>query len=1135
MADTRVSDAAERGRALDPTTSFIVQAPAGSGKTELLTQRYLALLARVDAPEEVVAITFTNKAAAEMRSRVLLALDAGRGAAPQAAHERVTWVLANAVLAHAGARGWHVQAYPGRLRIQTIDSLCATLTRQMPLLARFGAQPQVAEDAHGLYRAAAHATLAELESDAHWSPAVETLLRHLDNNVAVIAGLLATMLARRDQWLRHVADVSSPRVERAGLEAALAGVVRDALTGLRAAFARVDGDELLALARYAADQLRATDAAAGAALDLAALPASEPPALAAWRGLADWLLTKEGEWRKAITVKQGFPAPSGLKNAAAKARAQDSKQRMTELLARLTGDADLRARLHATRGLPPPGYDDGQWAVLQALMALLPLAVAQLRLVFQERAQVDFTEIAQGALWALGGADAPTDLALALDHRLRHLLVDEFQDTSLSQYALLERLTAGWTPGDGRTLFVVGDPMQSIYRFREADVGLFLRARRTGIGGLHLTPLTLRANFRSDAGIVQWVNDTFARVFPAQDDPAVGAVSYAVSEAVHAEGAGEAVVLHALPADGGDAEAERVLQLIQAARALSPIPSIAVLVRSRAHLADLVPRLKRAGLRFRAIDIEHLGERQTIQDLLALTRALWHAADRVAWLACLRAPWCGLLLADLHVLAAQTPGAILWEGLHAADVLARLSADGQARVLRLRAVLTAALAQRRRLPLRDWVEGTWQALGGPACVTDATDLEDAQVYFRLLEKLDVAGDLPDLAALEEGVARLYALPDVQADDRLQLMTIHKAKGLEFDVVIVPGLGRTPPPPAPRLLLWQELPRAQDTADLLLAPIRATGAADDPIYRWLKHLDDRKSELEDGRVLYVAATRARRRLHLLGQVKCQEDDAGEPVAQRPPAASLLARLWPVVEMSFRADLAVASPAVGAAPAATTAPTLARLPVHWNPPAPPPALAWEGAAAAPLELPPAVEFEWAGETAKHVGSVVHRWLLRLAQDGAARWDAARVAAAAPALRIGLARLGVPPEELDSAVRRAHQALRNTLADERGRWILDANQREARSEYALTAVLDGRAENVIIDRTFVDADGTRWIVDYKTSSHSGGGLAAFLDREQERYRAQLERYARVVRLLDTRPVRLGLYFPLLQGWRAWDAPAP
>src|SRR5512146_49625 len=158
MTDVPVPDLAERRRALDPARSFIVQAPAGSGKTELLIQRYLGLLAHVDHPEEIVAVTFTRKAAGEMRERVLGALaDAQSGAVPATEHEELTLELASAALRRDTRAGWRIADHPARLRIQTVDALCAALTRQMPVLSRFGSQPESMEDAGELYLEAARA------------------------------------------------------------------------------------------------------------------------------------------------------------------------------------------------------------------------------------------------------------------------------------------------------------------------------------------------------------------------------------------------------------------------------------------------------------------------------------------------------------------------------------------------------------------------------------------------------------------------------------------------------------------------------------------------------------------------------------------------------------------------------------------------------------------------------------------------------------------------------------------------------------------------------------------------------------------------------------------------------------------
>src|SRR6185295_3661044 len=169
---------------------------------------------------------------------------------------------------------------------------------------------------------------------------------------------------------------------------------------------------------------------------------------------------------------------------------------------------------------------------------------AQLKVLFGERGQADFTEFAHGALAALGSADDPSELLLRLDQKLSHILVDEFQDTSESQFRLLEKLTAGWEPGDGRTVFLVGDPMQSIYRFREAEVSLFIKTRHSGLGALKPESLTLTTNFRSQAGLVDWFNRSFAAVLPAEEDEMLGAVPYAPATPHHPALDGPAVSWH---------------------------------------------------------------------------------------------------------------------------------------------------------------------------------------------------------------------------------------------------------------------------------------------------------------------------------------------------------------------------------------------------------------------------------------------------------------------------------------------------------------------------------------------------------------------------------------------------------------
>ena len=1135
MSARAVVDARERVAALDPARSCIVQAPAGSGKTGLLIQRVLRLLATVERPEEVLAITFTRKAAAEMRRRVLQALgEAARDAPmPAEANARLTRELAAAALAHDRERGWRLLENPARLRVQTIDALCASLARQMPVLSGMGAAPVIVDDARELYREAAQRTLAQLEGGDALARHVERLLAHLDGDWPVARTLIEGMLARRDQWIGRAHGFAASDAARAALEHAFRAERARIMAHARAVLPPQEAGLLARLAGHAAESHRR--AAPGepvaefrALADLAGLtgyPTVDEGGAAAWCALAALLLAKSErrpQLRRAVNRRHGFPVADPAH--------RPLRDGMNDLLARLAGIEGLCEALDALRRMPPAAFTDVQWEALGAVVAVLPRAAGELQRVFVEHGAIDFTGIAQAAVRALGEPDDPTDLLLALDVRLKHLLVDEFQDTSRSQWELLVRLTAGWAAGDGRTVFLVGDPMQSIYRFREADVALFLRARESGLPDVVLEPVRLATNFRSDAGIVAWVNETFGRVLPAREDADAGAVPYAASSAHHPARTAPAVRWHpcvGADADGTrEAEARAVADLARQALDAAPEASVAILVRFRSHLDRIVPALRRSRVRFRAVDIEPLGARPAIQDLLAITRALAHPADRVAWLALLRAPWCALTVAELHAFLEAAdlfddPRATVWELMADAAHLARLGRDARERVGRVRDRLAPFVAGRLRGTLRERVEGAWLALGGGACVQGETDLEDAETFFDQLDQLERAGDIPDAAVLERHLGELYAAPDVDPSARLQVMTIHKAKGLEFDTVIVPGLDRPPHAADKPLFAW----KARADGALMMAPVRPAGAAREAAYDYLRALDEAAGEHEAGRLLYVAATRAVRELHLLACAGT-ETRAGVERLTRPAARSLLAKVWESARGEFEQALVLPARAEPAAPAARGPGELIVLARNALDVAVAMPTARAAAAASDAAIP--IEFSWAGETARHIGIITHRWLQRIAAEGAQAWDATRVAALATAVEADLARRGIPPVERTDAVERVLAALESALADPRGRWVLETRP-GARSEYRLRVDTPAGVKLVVIDRTFVDRDGRRWIVDYKTSVHEGADRERFLDRELERYRPQLAGYAAA---FPGEAVALGLYFPLMNGWREFVA---
>ena len=1121
-------DREQRLDALKPTRSFIVQAPAGSGKTELLIQRFLVLLALVEQPEAVVAITFTRKAAGEMRQRIIEALQKASGSEPEKPHKKQTWELAWKARERNDKLNWNLTEQPSRLRIQTIDSLCAMLVRRMPWVSRMGAAPRPEEDAGPLYRQAARRTLAMLDSDRtpdEKSKALSQLLSHRDNHIGTVELLLSTMLARRDQWLRHVPEKPEPASLREELEISLRQVIERALERLVKIFPERFKSETVALAGFAAGNLRNEDRASAlnACLELREFPGTTIESLPHWLGLAEMFLTQEGTRRKQLTKNQGFPPTHAGRKAKERLSGIELKPDNIEL----EPDSVVKS-LHALRSLPPPRFGEKQWEVLDALMLLLKVAVAQLRLVFQEEERVDFTEIAFGAQEALGPEETPTDLAFALDCRIQHLLVDEFQDTSRSHYDLLTRLIGDWQPkDDGRTLFLVGDPMQSIYGFREAEVGVFLDAwKNKKIGAIQLTRLKLSVNFRSSEKIVEWVNDELSRAFPDKQDEFAGAVPYKPSVAFKADRT-SAVVVHPFLTNDLEREAGRVVAIIQEAQSKRPgkKETTAVLVRARRHLFGIASELRKKRMKFRAVEIDALGERPVVRDLMALTQALLHPGNRLAWLAILRAPWCGLTLRDLEALVNGAPAAAVWDLLQDPARQERLSPDGRERIGRLIPVLRDALAQRGRLPVRRWVEGVWIELGGPACLESKAGLEDAAAYLDLLEQSLDGSAIRDERKFAEDVDSLFAPPDVEArSEDPQLMTIHKAKGLEFDTVILPGLGRRTRPDDPRLLLWREY---MDDAQprLLLAPVREAGGGEDPLYEHLLKTEAEKRDHESTRLLYVAVTRARKHLHLLGHTGL---DSESLELKEPNSSSLLAKIWGTVEPEFKEEfkkLKHHAEKDGDDDKGEEEPQgipLRRLVADWAPPPLPKDVVWK-----PRRQPSDTEdtetrqptFEWVSELQRRVGIVVHRMLHQMRAPD-------RLHFSEETLRMALRSEGLEGEQLNQAVSRAVSALQNTIADDRGRWILSQHEDDER-EYALSAVVEGRVRRFVLDRTFVDG-GKRWIIDYKTGTHAGGSPGSFLDNELLRYRAQMERYAKVIQSMDSRPIHLGLYFPMLRGWR-------
>ncbi len=1090
------ADQQARLRAVDPARSVILQAPAGSGKTTVLIERLLVLLAQAEAPEEILAITFTRKAAAEMAQRVAQILKAQHepARAPRAQHLQQ---LAQAVLARSEVRGWRLAENPGRLRIQTLDSLHRALALQMPLAARGTGALQILPQPDNAYRSAARRTLLDAQTEPGLRPDVQLLFERMENDFARCETLIERMLQKRTHWLPHLVGDAAQQLA-ARVQESLESVVQARLAWARQLLSPTLLQEGMSIALASARHLQAGGATTE---QLPALPATARQ----WQALATLALTQQGEWRKRFTVQEGFPPEDAA-----------LKLRVTQWLSELSGQRGALELLNEIQLLPDPQLSADETRMLGALARLLGLAVAELQLVFNELGRVDYPAVAAAARAALGSSDDPTDLALRLDSRIRHILVDEFQDTSLEQTQLLTLLTAGWEPGDGRTLFLVGDPMQSIYGFREAEVGMFLSARSAGIGAVALEALTLRRNFRSARELVQWNNAVFARSFPEVDDARTSSVAYAHSVAARGGDLAGGVHLHrVLPGDFG-AEAHAIARIVAELRRTQPECSIAVLVSTRRHAGPIVAALQARQLAVAGVDLVPLAQLSIVRDLTALTQALDHLADRTAWLAILRAPWCGLTLKEISHLAGSQRAPTVWERLGDPMLQAALEPEAQARLQRLQQVLAASFAEAEhtygsgRESLARRVESAWLRLGGPAACAQEADLAHARAFFDALAQWSQEPDWSGPQELPQRLTRLFARHAAPAGPVVQIMTIHHAKGLEFDHVILPGLGRPRRRHERTLLQWLDLPRGTRGSDLLMVAVPpAAAAGPTALGRYVSALQEQRARNEATRLLYVAATRARLQLHLFGQLEAARPDKPDPA---PRSGTLLERLWLAIKADFpqQPELLPDTATPESESGSRNIATLRRLRADWQLPRLP-------AGAAPSAVPIA---SYEAAPVDHGADLVERAVCEILRRLARRRAVPKLDAAmlAQLLTTRLERLGGAPELLPAAVAAGVELLQACLADARLNWIfasLAAPQAEAETPLKLTGMFAGRLTSIRVDMSFTDPAGTRWLID----------LAPRPPDPEAAFALRLARHLHLAQALDATPARAAIYLPATQ----------
>ena len=824
-------DQETREEVLKPESSFVVQAPAGSGKTTTLAKRILQLLTVVENPKEIIALSFTNKAAAEMHHKVLRQYDDSK-------NEEVV----KKITARAKKLKWD-ENFIDLLEIMTIDSLASRITRQAPILSE-SLFMNITEDSHAIYEAAVKETMKNNKQLAE-------LFSFLNYDYQKIEKQLIAQLATREQWIDKIGYYkNNPNLIESKTKEYYSNETKEWVTKLTFLFKKTQIDDIKSILSY----IDSTFSEHENKIDF-------------WLIFRDLIMAKDGKIRKRFGPKEGF-----LKNK----EGIFYKEKLINILNINNINNILEDINHLV-------YEKDITDIFPGKMSSASILLSELTIKLQEqfklRGELDYTQSVTNAIVTLES----TDVAQLFDENVSHILIDEFQDINKQQEDFLKLLTQNFSGDPKKSFFAVGDPMQSIYRFRKSDVSIFHNLQNTKqFGDIKVKARNLKVNFRSNRKIIDWLNKEYVKVFGEVNDKNRGLVKYHPSCVGPLSIKGDGVQFHILKNKTKDTyteqkkEADYIFQTIKKMKAKQSDIEIVVLARNRSHLTSLLSLMRKDSFPIEANEIDSIKYNQAFQDILCLTKALYNLNDRVSWIGILRAPWCGLKLEDLTSLFEDKTSKTPWQIINSPSITKYLTSDGKKRLTCLIDVISKSLQFRGRISHRFFIESVWRQLLGFETMVDTDDMKLIDKFLDLIDQSS-----SPLSIDFEKLTRL--IEDLHTDDRsnelypVRFFTIHKAKGDEFQCVIIPGLGRVPKADDNTLI-------ANDDGILSLNNNKNDK---NNLYNYHRSKELIRMQNETIRLLYVAITRASQDCHLIGTVT--ENSKGEI---SPTKNSFLKILWPI---------------------------------------------------------------------------------------------------------------------------------------------------------------------------------------------------------------------------------------------------
>ena len=1100
---TPLCDQQARVDALDPDASLIIQAPAGSGKTELLIQRYLRLLTTVSRCDMVLAVTFTKKAAGEMRARIVYALDcAQHQPMPEQPHAQLTWQLAHAVIHHAQQHHWPLSDLSNHLSIMTIDACCqhflSLADTPFHLYAQYQLHPQPSTFYRDVIQQFIHSYC--LQKSARYYDDFHQLLMHYHHDYRAVEQLMTTALSNREKWIGLTLTTRSTDFITQFLESV--NHCQDAhIDRLLAAHTpqQIHDIESVLSALHTLNQ----SLGLSSAIDTLATQTVSDWDIQQWQCFVQLLRTQSEQWRQRFTQQHGIANQASLKRLDASLQSQyaDAKSALKLLISHYQTTESLASLLIETLWIPIVDDPETEWACIQPLLNILPALVAFLHLSMDTHQVSDFSGINLQLLSALTDETASQALKLRIYQRYRHVLIDEFQDTSVHQFAMFEQAFSSWQDEPQRTLCVVGDPMQSIYRFRQAEVKLFYQAKNNGFCGVSLQHLQLVRNFRSTNRIVDPLNQIFSAVMSPQHNPFFPAQSVA-----HTEEGG--CFWHEVHADLSQAQV--LCHQIHQLQAQHPTQSICLLVRSRTQLRYILPALARQGIEYQGVGLHALGQSQSVLDLFSLTCMLLDTFNRLSWVSFLNAPAVALPIDDIQHIC-RDKNAAVWDALQ--RMTAQLSTPAQQILARVIPAVNTALQRVGRVPLSQIAMQLWYRLGFDLVVASSNEYAHCLQFFDRLQELEKAAIPITYERLQQLLPTYPESAQSPDPSRLTVMTIHKSKGLEFDIVLIPYLEQGTPVSDKSLLDWTYVTHQSRQHLLLHAHLRHR-CQTTAVHRYLRHIDKQGQLAEMERLFYVGFTRAKSQLHLFSAQKSAYNER-----------SIMRLLGNALSTHLPASHHILHEEILSDGPTTRRRTDQRyiLPPTWQHPYHHKQHALDPAKASlPLIKPISVDSVFSDNTTStRWGEIIHLCMEYLfSQDESPRISIDKI-------RQICRHMGIKTTSDTSGISYIYHGMQRCISDQRFQWMW-----QHRSSGCIEANMTSDGQIQRADYSF-EADGIRWIIDFKTHD-----MVAFLRTGQcqspnaigPSYRDQLIRYQSAYRTLSpNQQIRCALFYPLSQTYLA------